>query len=227
MFDSIAPAYNFMNAMMSFGMHKLWLRKSISHAAKALDSEPASILDIATGTGDVAFYMSDRFSDASILGVDLSEGMLDVARKKLAGMDERHRKNIVFRAGDCLDLDIEDNSKDLITVFYGVRNFENLRKGYSEMYRVLKKGGILCVTELARPNTPVIRQCYDLYANTIIPGIGRLVSGDSRAYKYLPESIAACPQRDEMTDIMKSAGFSHCAFYPMTFGTVICYIARK
>lgn len=227
MFDSIAPAYNIMNTMMSFGMHKLWLRKSIAAAAKALTVKPQTIVDIATGTGEVAFFMSEKFPEASVIGIDLSEGMLDVAKKKLSVLGENTEKRISFRVGDCLDLDIPDNSADLITVFYGVRNFENLKKGYSEIYRVLKKGGVLCVTELARPASALVRPFYDIYANCLIPAVGRLVSGDARAYSYLPESIAACPQRNEMTDMMRNAGFSQCSFRPMTLGTVICYIARK
>ena len=129
--------------------------------------------------------------------------------------------------GDCLAMPFDDNSFDIITVAYGVRNFENLKQGYSEMLRVLRKGGTLCVIELSVPKNPILRFAYNIYSHHLIPFIGKLISGDSRAYSYLPESIAACPQRQEMTEIMHNAGFKQASFRSLTFGAVTIYIAQK
>lgn len=227
MFDSIAPAYDFMNTAMSFGMHRMWLRKSVARAAAALGREPYSVLDVATGTGDVAFYLGKKFPDASIVGIDLSEGMLDVARRKQSEKGDESRHKILFEVGDCLNLQFPSSSLDLVTVFYGVRNFENLRKGYEEMLRVLKPGGVLCVTELSRPDAFLPRLGYDIYSKYLIPTVGRLISGDSRAYAYLPESIAAAPQRKKMAALIREAGFRECEWESFTLGTVTNYIARK
>ena len=153
--------------------------------------------------------------------------MLKVAQEKLAKRPADHRESITFEKGDSLDLRYEDNTFDLITVAYGVRNFENLRKGYSEMFRVLKPGGKLCVIELSCPRTPLTRTLYNIYSRRIIPAVGSMVSGDKRAYTYLPESIAAAPQRDAMTGIMKECGFSQCRWKSLTMGAVTYYIAIK
>lgn len=228
MFDNIAPAYDFMNSAMSFGLHKWWLRKSLTAAAKAIGStEPRNILDIATGTGDVAFDLHRDFPDADILGVDLSAGMLEIAKKKLAGKDEGTKRRITFRKGDSLALDIADNSQDLITVAYGVRNFEHLKQGYEEMFRVLRPGGVLCVIELSCPENRLLLSLYNIYSRRIIPAFGKMISHDTRAYTYLPESIAAAPQRRGMTAIMESCGFSKCSWKSLTFGAITYYIAHK
>ncbi len=226
MFDSIAPAYDFMNTAMTFGLHRHWRNRAIS-AVAATGLQPKEILDIATGTGDVAFELHRRFPEADILGIDLSEGMLDVAKRKLSSMNDLSRSHISFRQGDSLALDLPDNSRDLITVAYGVRNFEHLKQGYEEMSRVLRPGGMLCVIELARPEKGLTRAGYDFYSKRLIPAIGRLVSGDSRAYSYLPESIAAAPQRKAMTDIMSECGFSEPTWHQLTFGAVCYYLAIK
>lgn len=229
MFDSIAPAYDFMNTAMTFGLHKSWRSRAISYATKKLAKDaPLSILDLATGTGDLAFHLHSRFPNAIITGVDLSEGMLQVAERKLANMTDAAKDKISFRQGDCLDLEgVGDNSQDLITIAYGVRNFEHLRQGMKEMARVLKPGGVICIIELSQPRTPHLRFLYNLYSHHIIPFIGKMVSHDTRAYSYLPESIAAAPQRGKLTRIMKDCGFLNPDWRSMTFGSVTYYTASK
>lgn len=224
MFDSIAPAYDFMNTAMTFGLHRYWRNCAI----KMLKSLPHdAILDVATGTGDVAFCLYDRFRPKSIVGIDLSNGMLNIARKKLASMSHEVQKSICFKQENCLDLSFDDKKFDLITVAYGVRNFERLAQGYAEMFRVLKPCGTLCVIELSVPKNPLIKWAYNIYSRHLIPTIGRMVSGDSRAYSYLPESIAACPQREDMTTLMSQAGFTDCRYRSLTFGTLTIYLATR
>ena len=224
MFDSIAPAYDFMNTAMTFGLHRYWRNCAI----KMLKSLPHdAILDVATGTGDVAFCLYDKFRPKSIVGIDLSNGMLNIARKKLASMSHEAQKSICFKQKNCLDLSFDDKKFDLITVAYGVRNFERLAQGYAEMFRVLKPGGTLCVIELSVPKNPLIKWAYNIYSRHLIPTIGRMVSGDSRAYSYLPESIAACPQREDMTTLMSQAGFTDCRYRSLTFGTLTIYLATR
>lgn len=226
MFDSIAPAYDFMNTAMSFGLHRRWRDKALRAARETLKSEPARVLDVATGTGDVAFALHKLFPAARITGIDLSSGMLAIARKKLESMPQSTREAIAFGKADCLGLPFHDGDFDLITVAYGVRNFENLLQGLCEMRRVLKPGGVLCIIELSCPEGKLTGLGYRLYSRRLIPAVGRLVSGDSRAYTYLPESIAAAPQRDAMADILRKAGFTSITYRSLTFGAVTYYIAR-
>lgn len=229
MFDSIAPAYDFMNTAMTFGMHRRWLRKALDKVATTASQPYTGIIDLATGTGDVAFNLATRYPEASILGVDLSAGMLAVARTKLSSADipAVSRKRIKFEQGDCLDLQYPEESFDLLTIAYGVRNFENLEKGFKEFYRVLCPGGKCMILELSVPENSVIRLGYNLYTRTLIPLIGRLISKDRRAYSYLPESIAAMPPRMRITEMLKEAGFSKVEFKSLTLGVVTYYIAEK
>lgn len=224
MFDSIAPAYDFMNTAMTFGLHRYWRDCALRRLRK---SAPQSILDVATGTGDVAFRMLDKLNPRRIVGMDLSAGMLDVARRKLRKDYPGSEDRIEFRTGNCLALDFPDNGFDAVTVAYGVRNFERLQQGYAEMLRVLRPGGVLCVVELSEPRNRIVKSLYRLYARHIIPFIGKIVSGDSDAYSYLPASIAAAPQRDDMTAMMRSVGFVDTEWRQLTFGTVCIYTARK
>ena len=222
MFDSIAPAYDFMNRAMTFGIDKCWRAKAVK-MIKAY--APKTILDVATGTGDLAIKLARTLHPEKITGIDLSEGMIAIGEKKVAeaGLD-----NIInFVAGDCLNLPFNEAQFDCITVAYGVRNFEHLDQGYREMYRVLRSGGVLCVIELSRPTSPIVKSFYRLYTRFIIPTMGRMVSKDVRAYSYLPESIAAVPQGNDMLQLMRDAGFSNCKFTRLTFGTCTIYMAVK
>lgn len=226
MFDSIAPAYDFMNTAMTFGLHRHWRNVALDAVYGELP-EPARILDIATGTGDLSFELHKRYPEARVTGIDLSEGMLKIAHNKLLSADYETRQQVDFDCQDCLDLQFPSDTFDLVTVAYGVRNFENLRKGYSEILRVLRPGGLLCVIELSVPEGKYLESAYHLYADRLIPAIGRRVSGDSRAYRYLPESIAAAPQRKDMAQIMKDCGFVRCRWRSLTMGVVTFYLAKK
>lgn len=228
MFDSIARSYDLMNTFMTGGLHRYWRNKGLRLAADLLpESTPSKVLDVACGTGDVSFKLHQLYPSAQIIGIDLSAGMLEVADKKLAGKDEESRRHISFIEGDCLSLPVDDNSFDMVTVAYGVRNFERLEDGYREMIRVLRTGGVLCVIELSEPSNPFIRGLYRIYSHHVIPVVGKMVSKDPRAYTYLPESIAACPQRSDMTAMMSRAGFKHTTFKSLTLGVITIYIGIK
>lgn len=222
MFDSIAPAYDFMNKAMSFGLHRLWLRRAI-RAVKA--GGPLAILDVATGTADVAIALAGAMPRASVTGIDLSRKMVDIGRRKVAQAGLSDRVGLVV--ADCLDLPFEDEAFDAVTVAYGVRNFERLLDGYREMFRVLRPGGSLTVIELSTPANRFVRPFYNLYTRHVIPLIGRLVSHDLRAYSYLPESIAAVAQRSAMAGLMEQAGFVGTSYHTMTFGVCTLYCGRR
>lgn len=227
MFDSIAPAYDFMNTAMTFGLHRRWRDKALKAALAELPSATGiKTLDVATGTGDLAFRLHEMLPDAYITGIDLSSGMLEVARKKLDSLPEEAGRLLSFDKADCLALPFHGEEFNLITVAYGVRNFENLLQGLKEMRRVLAPGGVLCVIELSCPQGKLTGFGYRIYTRNLIPSIGKLVSGDSRAYTYLPESIAAAPQRDAMAEIMRQAGFTDISWKSLTFGAVTYYLAR-
>ncbi len=226
MFDSIAPAYDFMNTAMTFGLHRVWRDRALKATLRSMPAPPARVLDVATGTGDVAFRLHTLLPQAAITGIDLSSGMLDVAREKLGKMPAATRRLIDFEKADCLSLPFPDGAFDLITVAYGVRNFERLLEGLREMRRTLRPGGTLCVIELSCPDGALTGWAYRIYSRHLIPAVGRAVSGDSRAYTYLPESIAAAPQREAMADVMRRAGFTDIKWKSLTFGAVTYYIAK-
>lgn len=222
MFDAIAPAYDFMNHAMTLGIDRLWRRRAVNRLKEV---RPEFILDLATGTGDFAIKLCRTLHPRRVLGIDLSQGMLDVATEKA----KRHGLHnvITFKQADCLDLPVDDNSADAVTIAFGVRNFEDIARGYREMYRVLKPGGRLSVLELSVPTNSVIRWFYNLYTLHIIPFFGAMKSGDKEAYRYLPRSIAAVPQGHDMLALMRAAGFGSCRFSRMTFGTCTLYEATK
>ena len=222
MFDNIAPAYDVMNRMMTLGIDRRWRRKAVKTVAA---THPGAILDIATGTGDLAILLARAVPAATVTGVDLSEGMLEVGRRKAgkAGLGDR----ITFRSADALALPFPDNSFDAITVAYGVRNFEHLDRGYAEMLRVLRPGGLLCVLELSVPASPLVKPFYAAYTRGVIPLVGRLVSKDTAAYSYLPRSIRAVPARAQMTRLITDAGFADAAYHSQTLGVCTMYTARK
>lgn len=222
MFDNIASAYDPMNRFMSLGTDRLWRRRCV---ALVREDNPTDILDLATGTGDLAVAMAKTMGKVKITGADLSEGMLEVGRVKARrkGLADR----IEFVCADAMALPFGDDSFDALTIAFGVRNFEHLDAGYAEMYRVLRPGGKLVVLELSQPRNPVVKPFYKLYTRFIIPMVGRVVSHDTRAYAYLPESIAAVPARDEMTALMTQAGFREAKWQSLTLGTATIYTATK
>ncbi len=227
MFDSIAPAYDFMNTMMTGGLHVRWRDKALRMATERLAMEPRNLLDVACGTGDVSFRLHRMFPKAHITGLDLSPGMLKIAEQKLARLDQKTRKQFTFIVGDSLHMPFPDDTFDMLTVAYGVRNFERLEDGYREMRRALKPGGVICVIELSEPANAPVRSLYRIYSRKVIPVVGRMVSHDTRAYSYLPESIAACPQREKMTAMMERAGFREATFKSLTLGVITIYIGIK
>lgn len=222
MFDNIAPAYDFMNRAMTFGVDKLWRRRAVKMVGA---DNPSLILDLATGTGDLAVALARRLPGVKVTGADLSPHMLEIGRRKIrqANLDSR----IELVEADGTNLPMPDNRFDSVTIAYGIRNFESMANGYREMLRVLKPGGTLTVVELATPVNPLALAGYKVYTRYLIPFIGRLVSGQRSAYSYLPESIAAVPQREKMLALMEQAGFSDATYKPLTLGTCIIYRARK
>lgn len=222
MFDAIAPAYDFMNRAMTLGIDIWWRQLAVKRLRRL---SPTRILDVATGTGDFAIQLYKSLHPQHITGIDLSQGMLDEARRKVK---EKQLENAIsFEQGDCMALEMEDASFDAVTVAFGVRNFEHLQQGYSEMARVLRPGGILCVLELSTPTNPIIRWFYDLYTLHIIPWIGSKKSGEKSAYRYLPESIAAVPQGDDMLQLMRNAGLHDTTCKRLTLGVCTIYSAKK
>lgn len=222
MFDHIAPAYDRLNHLMSLGIDRRWRRRAINTLRQR---QPQEILDVATGTGDFALQAYQTLRPRRLVGIDLSEGMMQVARHKTrqAGLDEC----ICFCREDCEALSFADASFDAVTVAFGVRNFEHLDKGLAEMCRVLRPNGRLVILELSVPNRFPMKQLYWLYSRLIIPLMGRSISHDNNAYSYLPASIRAFPQGEVMKDIIGRAGFSKVCFCRLTFGVCTLYEATK
>jgi demethylmenaquinone methyltransferase/2-methoxy-6-polyprenyl-1,4-benzoquinol methylase len=221
MFDKISGNYDGLNRVISMGTDVSW-RKKVIALVKA--EQPKAVLDIATGTGDLAIQMTE-IKAKKIVGLDLSEGMLQVARKKIAAKNLTEKVEMI--QGDSEDLPFEENSFDAITVAFGVRNFENLEKGLSEIHRVLKPGGIFVVLETSVPTRFPFKQGYKLYSGSILPLIGRVFSKDREAYLYLSKSAAAFPYGDAFNNILKKTGFINVANKPQTFGVATIYTASK
>jgi demethylmenaquinone methyltransferase / 2-methoxy-6-polyprenyl-1,4-benzoquinol methylase len=221
MFDNISGNYDFLNHFLSLGIDKGWRRQAI----KILQIiRPKVLLDVATGTGDFAIQAMD-LKPEKIIGIDISEGMLEVGRKKITKL--KLDGIIELRSGDSENLGFEENKFDAATVAFGVRNFENLEKGLMEIFRVVKPGGMLVVLEFSRPTRFPFKQLYNFYFKAILPKIGRLVSKDSSAYTYLPESVEAFPDGATFEAILKKVGFKDTTCKPLTFGISSIYTARK
>jgi demethylmenaquinone methyltransferase/2-methoxy-6-polyprenyl-1,4-benzoquinol methylase len=221
MFDSISPKYDFLNHFLSMGMDILWRRKAVQYLSKI---QPKIILDIATGTGDFAIEAS-RLKPEKIIGLDISEGMLQIGREK---MKKNHLENIVsMLKGDSENLPFDDHYADAITIGFGVRNFENLNKGLSEIYRVLKPGGMVVILEPAIPSKFPMKQLFNLYFKKILPFVGRWFSKDPSAYEYLPKSVEAFPNGKEFLAICHQNHFINTEWKPLTFGICSLYILRK
>lgn len=222
MFNRIAPTYDRLNHSLSLGIDRRWRRKAID-ALKPF--APQTILDIATGTGDFAILAAQRLDPGRIFGVDISEGMMEVAREKVkaAGLESV----IFFMKEDSTDLSFADNSFDAVTVAYGARNFDNLEAGLQEMCRVLVPGGHLMLVELTTPPRFPMKQLFNVYAHTVMPFIGRHISHDDSAYTYLPQSMEAFPQAEELQPLMLRCGFKSVEFKRFTFGLSTMYLATK
>lgn len=222
MFDSVAHSYDLLNHRLSFWIDKYWRNFVIK---RLKDCAPKTILDIATGTGDLAILEAQKLNTDQVVGADISEGMMNIGREKVKerGLQDK----VSFRREDCLNLSFEEGTFDAVTAAFGIRNFENLEQGLAEMHRVLKTGGTLCVIELTRPVHFPIRQLFTLYTHTILPVYGRMISKDKSAYTYLIQTIEAFPQGETMVKILKDIGFAKARFKRLTFGICTCYIATK
>lgn len=222
MFDNIAGQYDPMNRLMSLGNDRIWRKKAIE-ALK--DIAPNAILDVATGTGDFAIAAQKELKPKEMIGIDLSENMLEVGRKKLDAMGLSDV--ITLQKGDSTKLDFEEGRFDAVTVAFGVRNFASLRNGLSEINRVLRKGGAAAILELSEPTNPIYKLGYKFYTGCIIPIFARFLSKDMRAYSYLPDSIEAFPEGEEMKRLLMECGFSQVKIKRFTLGTCSFYYAIK
>lgn len=222
MFDNISENYDGLNRVISLGSDIKWRKKVIKMVG---DTKPNSILDIATGTGDLAIQFAESTNAEKIVGLDLSEGMLSIAKKKVSGKPISQK--IEFIQGDSEALPFEDNTFDAITVSFGIRNFENLEVGLSEILRVLKCNGIFVVLETSVPSKFPFKQGYNLYSKNILPLIGKVFSKDKVAYKYLSESASTFPHGEKLNNILGEIGFKNVENHPQTFGVATIYKATK
>lgn len=222
MFDKIAPSYDRLNHALSLGIDRRWRRTAVDALGI---HQPQQILDIATGTGDFALLLAKRIKPQHIVGADISEGMMAVGREKVK--EEGLQNVISFQHEDCMRLSFPDGSFDAVTSSYGVRNFQNLDKGLQEMQRVLRPGGHLLIVELTPPPSFPMKQLFWLYAHVVMPLLGRLISHDDSAYTYLPASMEAFPQPEQMEGILRKAGFTEVQWRRFTFGISTMYLATK
>lgn len=221
MFDNISPKYDLLNHLLSLGIDRYWRKRAI----RLLQPEkPKYILDIATGTADFAIEAL-KLNPDKIIGVDISEGMLAFGREKLKkrGLDGR----IELRTGDSEKLPFADNSFDAVMASFGVRNFENLERGLADMHRVTKPGGMVLVLEFSKPGKFPFKQLYDFYSRRVLPLVGKAVSKDDSAYRYLPESVRAFPDGQQFTAVLDKVGFVQTRSIPLTFGVCSIYTGRK
>lgn len=222
MFDKIAFRYDFLNRFLSAGIDVGWRKKAIR---QLISSQPKNILDVATGTGDFALTCYEILKPEKITGIDISEGMLEIGRKKIkkAGL----QKNIELVHGDSEAILFDDNSFDAVTVAFGVRNFENLEKGLEEIKRVLKPGGKLIVLECTKPSAPVIKQLYNFYMKTITPKIGKIIAKNNEAYQYLNDSVLQFPEKESFVHILNQSNYRNAFYKTLTLGICTIYCAEK
>ena len=222
MFDSIAPTYDTLNHRLSLNIDKGWRKQAIK---QLLPFAPKMVLDIATGTGDFAILAAQMLQPSRLVGVDISQRMMDIGQKKVV---EAELQGIIsFEKEDCLSLSFADETFDAVTAAFGIRNFQDLDRGLTEMCRVLRKGGHLSIVELTAPISAPMRWLFKVYSHTFLPLYGRLISKDKEAYRYLTATIEAFPQGDRMVDILRKAGFSKASYRRLTFGVCTMYFATK
>lgn len=221
MFNNISPRYDLLNHLLSANIDKLWRRKTIRMLRRY---RPEYILDVATGTADFAIE-AVKLENVKVVGIDISAGMLEIGQKKIVrkGLD-----NIIeLKKADSENLPFDDNTFDAVTVGFGVRNFENLKRGLSEILRVLKPGGVFYVLEFSKPEKAPFKQLYRFYFTKILPSVGRMISKDSNAYTYLPESVNEFPDGERFLTILAEVGFVKNVANPLTFGIASIYEAHK
>lgn len=222
MFNNISGTYDFLNHFLSLGIDVIWRKKAIK---SLLPINPKLILDVATGTGDFAFESLKILKPDKVIGVDISQGMLEVAKEKIA--KRKLEDKFEVQLGDSEGLVFADRTFDAVTVAFGVRNFENLQKGLDDLYRVLKPGGKAVVLEFSNPKRFPIKQLYNFYFNSVTPLFGKFFSKDKSAYKYLPTSVAHFPDGHAFVALLKKSGFNEVLSKPQTFGICTIYIASK
>ncbi|GGZ29513.1 demethylmenaquinone methyltransferase [Echinicola pacifica] len=221
MFNNISKRYDLLNHLLSMGIDIIWRKKAIKLLQK---DQPKFILDIATGTGDFAIEAL-ALKPQKVIGVDISEGMLNEGKKKIKNRKLDHL--IELQMGDSEKLLFDDNNFDAVIVSFGVRNFENLEKGLADMYRVLKPGGKTVIVEFSKPKKFPLKQGYNFYFKYILPQIGKLISKDQSAYTYLPESVQAFPDGKDFLEVLNKVGFKNTKCKPLTFGISSIYIGEK
>jgi demethylmenaquinone methyltransferase/2-methoxy-6-polyprenyl-1,4-benzoquinol methylase len=221
MFDNIAPKYDFLNHFLSFNIDKTWRRKVRKTLAK---TNPETILDMATGTGDLAIELA-KMSCKKIIGIDISPKMLEVGVKKVE--KKKLQEKITLQAGNSQNIDFNESTFDAVTCAFGVRNFENLELGLSEIFRVLKPNGNIAVLEFSKPKNNFFAWIYKFYFHNILPLLGRLVSKSDFAYKYLPQSVEQFPEGEKFLAIMKKVNFKNPVSKPLSFGIATLYTAHK
>ena len=224
MFDQIAHRYDFLNRFLSAGIDVGWRKKAIRQLT---DIKPANLLDVATGTADVALltYKLLEPKPAQIIGIDISEGMLELGRKKIAA--QGLQGTIELQTGDSEAINFNDNTFDAVTVAFGVRNFAHLEKGLSEMLRILKPGGKVIILEFSKPVLPGVKSLYNLYTRIIAPQAGKYIAKNQAAYKYLNDSIQAFPEGNKFLEIMQQSGFRKCYKKPLSLGVCTIYCGFK
>ncbi len=222
MFNNIAPYYDFLNRFLSLGIDTVWRRKAIQQLG---ENKPKQVLDVATGTADVAIEIAKQLQPNKIIGLDIAEEMLQIGRKKIHKLDMDETIELI--SGDAENLPFEDNTFDAITVAYGVRNFEHLEAGLKEMQRVLKPNGKVVILEFSKPTVFPLKQLFNFYFKNILPLIGRLTSKDPKAYRYLYESVQAFPDGQGFIDIMQRSGFARNTQIGLTFGISSIYVGYK
>jgi len=226
MFNNIADKYDFLNHLLSFGIDKLWRKKVRKAIFNNTDTTLSNfkLLDIATGTGDLAIEIS-KIPNIQIEGIDISNDMLMQAKKKIC--KKNLSKRINFKHGDAEKIPFNDNEFNAVTVAFGVRNFDDLNKGLKEIYRILKKNGLFIVLEFSKPKRFPFKQIFWIYFNSFLPIIGKLVSKNKYAYSYLPNSVKHFAERHDLVEKLKNAGFSDIKFSSLTFGVASIYFSYK
>ena len=222
MFDNIAPTYDKLNHRLSWDIDRGWRKKAIQRLAPY---KPKTMLDIATGTGDFAILAAQMLHPESLIGADISEGMMEIGRQKVKqlGLDGI----VKFEKEDCLHLSYADDTFDAVIAAFGIRNFADLDQGLREMWRVLKPDGKLSIVELTTPVSFPMKQLFRIYSHSVLPVYGRLISRDTSAYTYLTKTIEAFPQGERMEEILRQAGFREASFKRLTFGICTMYFATK
>ena len=231
MFDKIAFRYDFLNRFLSGGIDLYWRRRairelsSLSSLRGTADASPLTVLDVATGTGDMAIMMTRHLPGVKVTGIDISSGMLGIGAKKIERLGLADR--ITLQPGDSEAIGFPDGHFDAITVAFGVRNFENLEKGIREMLRVLRPGGRLVVLEFSQPHTPGVRQLYNLYLRLVAPNVGKMVSSSREAYQYLNDSVKAFPEGEAFIKILDASGYKAARMRRLSMGICTLYIGEK